>query len=152
MSYVNASTLHGPAMRVSADFSVCTFKGCHADPMEGLSAPLCAPHAKIITVQVLAMNEPAPRLDPVKTPKLAPTPGNVYIVQHGNRVKIGFSKQVKIRLKEIPHDTVLAIVPGDRRLEFAFHRKFQSIRTTGEWFEAHPELIAFAENLAKKAA
>jgi hypothetical protein len=109
-------------------------------------------HARYITVQVLAMQEPAPKREPVTKPKLDPTPGHVYIVQNGNRIKIGFSKQVDIRLQAIPHDTVLAIVVGDRRLEFAFHRKFQSIRTTGEWFEAHPELIAFAENLAKRAA
>lgn len=153
MSYVNASTLHGPAMRVSADFAVCTFKGCSADPMEGLGAPLCMPHARMITVQMLAMAEPAPKQDPVKTPRKATaTPGKVYIIQHGNRVKIGFTTQPTRRLADLPHDKVLAVIPGDRRLEHALLTKFKSIRTSGEWFEAHPELIAYAESLAKKAA
>lgn len=152
MSYANVTTLHGPPLRNHADFSVCTWKACNARPAEGLGAPLCMTHAKKFTAQVLAMHE-APRLIPEKKPvKKDPTPGRVYIVQHGNRIKIGFSKQVDIRLLAIPHERVLAIIPGDRRLEFALHAKFQSIRSTGEWFEAHPELIAFAENLAKKAA
>jgi hypothetical protein len=103
----------------------------------------------MIAVQVLAMAEPAPRAEP-KERKTDPTPGNVYIIQHGNRIKIGFTTQPKRRLADLPHDKVLALIPGDRRLEYAFHQKFNSIRTSGEWFEAHPELIAFAENLAKK--
>ncbi len=153
MSHVIDLPVNALPKRLTASFSVCTFKGCSKDPMEGLDAPLCHPHAKMITAQVLAMHEPAPRFEPVKPPsKKLPVPGSVYIIQHGNRVKIGFSSNVKQRLCDLPYERIIAIIPGDRRLEHALLTKFKSIRTSGEWFEAHPELIAFAESLAAKAA
>ena len=139
-------------MKVSANFSVCTYMDCDATPHPHFGAPLCLPHAKMIAVQSMTYAlPPEPERGEVSHYSKPATPGRVYVIQHGNRVKIGFTTQPTRRLADLPHDRVLALIPGDRRLESALHKKFQSIRTSGEWFEDHPELIAFAENLAKKA-
>lgn len=141
-----------PRHRVTADFAVCTYEGCDATPHPHFKAPLCMAHGKMIAVQAMTFALPAEEPFQQQERKPDATPGNVYIIQHGNRVKIGFTTQPKRRLSDLPHDRVIALIPGDRRLEHALLTKFKSIRTSGEWFEAHPELIAFAENLAKKAA
>ena len=128
---------------------------CDATPHPHFGAPLCLDHAKMIAVQSMTYALPAEN-DMRETERRdftkPATPGHVYIIQHGNRVKIGFTTQPARRLSDLPHDKVLALVPGDRRLEHALLTKFKSIRTSGEWFEDHPELIAFAKNLAAKSA
>jgi hypothetical protein len=153
MSQYKQFPLSAPPLAIKADFSVCTYDGCDANPSAHFGAPLCLLHGKMIAVQAMTLALPAeePR-SPQPRRKPDETPGSVYVIQHGNRVKIGFSKNVKVRLTNLPYERIIAIIPGDRRLEHAMLTKFKSIRTSGEWFEAHPDLIAFAESLARKAA
>lgn len=77
-----------------------------------------------------------------------PREGSVYFVRFGDRVKIGFSTDVRTRLVAIPHDEVLAVVPGTIRDEKRCHAAFADLRLTGEWFTAAPRLLDFAAALA----
>ena len=78
-----------------------------------------------------------------------PVVGVVYYVRLDRLVKIGFSRNFPERMKSVPHDTVLAIEPGDYSTERARHQQFEKYRAQGhrEWFHASPELLAHAEAL-----
>lgn len=54
-------------------------------------------------------------------------------------VKIGYSENVADRIRTLttahPHGVdLVALLPGDRSLEAAFHASFESSRLNGEWF------------------
>ena len=69
------------------------------------------------------------------TPIPAPIPESViYFIRFGDRVKIGYTTKLERRLKQLPHDEVLAVVPGSRDDERALHARFAAFRVTGEWF------------------
>jgi hypothetical protein len=73
--------------------------------------------------------------------------GHVYFIQLGNRIKIGHSIDVRRRLTEVPHEQVLATVPGSPRDEARCHAAFKHLRTSGEWFRAEPDLLEFIADL-----
>jgi hypothetical protein len=65
----------------------------------------------------------------------------VYYIRFGDRIKIGTSRNPKIRLGTLPHDEVLAFERGDRRLEQRRHHQFAEHRIAGtEWFHVHDAL------------
>jgi len=74
----------------------------------------------------------------------------VYYLQFGNRVKIGFSRNLANRMTIIPHDRLLAIEPGGRVVEARRHRQFAQLRITGEWFTAAEPLLSHADGLAEQ--
>lgn len=64
---------------------------------------------------------------------------SVYFVLQTNTVKIGFTKDVRARLKGLQTSTsirlsLLGEVDGDRALERAIHRRLVQHRVVGEWF------------------
>lgn len=72
----------------------------------------------------------------------------VYYIRFGDRVKIGTSMNPRQRLSTLWHDEVLAFERGDRLLERARHRQFESVRLgRSEWFSASPELEAHIDTL-----
>ena len=81
--------------------------------------------------------------------------GFVYFVQgeSGGAVKIGFSKNPEIRIKELQTgypDTlkILCLIPGNEQTEKRFHKQFDNYRLNGEWFE--PVQDVFDEMKFKK--
>lgn len=58
----------------------------------------------------------------------------VYYAARGDRIKIGCTSDLKQRWTALRQPNVLAVEPGDFKLERARHREFGSIREEGEWF------------------
>lgn len=102
----------------------------------------------------------------IKDPKITPTSppvenknkkGFVYYIQEemdGN-IKIGWSEDPLKRLSE--HQTsnsrelrMLVYVKGDKDYEKEIHRKFQSSKTTGEWFKPDKRLLVHIEKERSK--
>ena len=82
-----------------------------------------------------------------------PTPGFVYFAHFpgSHRLKIGFSTRVKGRLLELATNAcesprLLAVVPGNRKLEVEALKALGAFRMRGEWFSYTPQC---AEALAK---
>lgn len=67
-----------------------------------------------------------------------------------NKIKIGFSNDVKNRLKQLqtscPFELkVLLLIEGDEAKEKELHIKFKKYRVNGEWFEHVEQLTKFIE-------
>jgi Meiotically up-regulated gene 113 len=72
----------------------------------------------------------------------------VYFAQAGDRVKIGTTTNLPVRLKAIisysGHDPqILLVVPGGRTEERQVHELFRKDRIRGEWFTMSPRLMEF---------
>jgi hypothetical protein len=63
-------------------------------------------------------------------------PGWIYYIQVVDRIKIGYTVDLKRRLKQYPPDTpLLAMHPGTKQLESEMHAKFSGSKAAGrEWF------------------
>lgn len=70
----------------------------------------------------------------------------VYFARLGDLIKIGRSRDPVARAEQL-NATLLALMPGGRKLESTLHRKFAAHRESGEWFRVQPELLAFIEEL-----
>lgn len=68
--------------------------------------------------------------------------GFVYYIRIGERIKVGYSVDVRRRMRAYPPESaLLAIEPGDRDLETERHRQFSASRTHGrEWYTLTPDL------------
>lgn len=63
----------------------------------------------------------------------------VYLIEHENKYKIGFSRDINKRMKSFNTShaipcKIIGIAPGDLPLEGALHNKFKDYRLNGEWF------------------
>lgn len=67
----------------------------------------------------------------------------VYYMQVGNRVKIGFTTNLRTRMDAIMPEALLAVEPGDRAVEQARHRQFRDLRVAQnrEWFRMADSLL-----------
>lgn len=82
----------------------------------------------------------------------------VYFIQSGiaGPIKIGYtatSVEKRVASLQTAHPEelrVLAIIVGGRDVEAGFHERFALFRKAGEWFEPHPEILAFLSTVAKK--
>ena len=83
-------------------------------------------------------------------PKVPLRPAVVYYMLFGDRIKIGTTRNVMQRMREVPNDRVLVTEPGDFHLEAVRHNEFKSARIKGEWFRQSPELLAHIEVLKEK--
>ncbi len=60
----------------------------------------------------------------------------VYYLRLDNRLKIGTTANPRRRFSQLPHDEVVALERGDRRLEQCRHLEFAELRLgTSEWFD-----------------
>jgi len=135
----------------------CCYPECYSAPSDMLALPLCERHALKVYREVkliLAMADPTaavlaslPKPDEPRTAVQKLTPGEVYFVRFGDRIKIGFSTNVKTRMKAVPHDAILATMPGTPAVESRMHKRFAHLRITGEWFRPGPDLMAFIDSL-----
>lgn len=83
--------------------------------------------------------------------------GRVYFIRDGAAIKIGFSDQVKRRLRGLQtghHATLelLGSVSAGALDDLSIHARFAHLRIRGEWFRAEPELMAFIEELRESGA
>ena len=75
----------------------------------------------------------------------------VYFIYDLSKIKIGYSKNPKQRLKCLKTAIsngkliLLGTIHSDMNLEKELHRKFDYIRVpnTREWFQVHPDLIDY---------
>ena len=65
----------------------------------------------------------------------AATFGFVYFIKFGDRIKIGYSRDWRRRVSQLPHDEVLGVMQGGMSHEQNLHAQFSRYRITGEWFE-----------------
>lgn len=74
----------------------------------------------------------------------------IYFIRAGGMIKIGFSLEVRQRLKELQTAQpvrleLLGVMAGDSDAERTLHERFAFCRQTGEWFSAVDELMLFIE-------
>jgi hypothetical protein len=140
---------------------VCCWPECD-EPSVDESVPLCQLHhlAAWRTFEKMALwplqEVRRAILDrPPSAPRPAPdrpnreTVGLVYFLRLGNRVKIGFTRNIGSRLAVLPHDEVLGVAVGGFADEKRCHDAFAHLRTTGEWFKAEPDLLAFIADVTE---
>lgn len=89
--------------------------------------------------------------------EFADSAARVYAIRNrGNGcIKIGWAIDPKKRIKELAtaHSErldLLGSVRGGRALEKALHYHFGDHRTNGEWFNPHPDIIAWVEQCLEK--
>lgn len=76
----------------------------------------------------------------------------VYYVRRGDRIKIGTTINLILRMRELRPDELLAVEPGGRALEQRRHREFAAMRVTprGEWFhDTHVLRAHIADTIAE---
>jgi hypothetical protein len=158
----------------STEWNRCTAQAesgnfCDDPAMDGAPFPLCIPHGaqilRFMQGQIAAV-EAAPvdiRLavlshtfdrtthQPTKV-KYAPDPV-VYYVQIDQHVKIGYSSNLRQRLKSYPlNRRLLATEPGDENTESVRLNEFAEHRAMGrEWFYPAPRLLGHINRLRKSA-
>jgi hypothetical protein len=78
-----------------------------------------------------------------RAPGAAGPRGLIYFLQFADRIKIGFTTDLAKRRKSIPHDDLLATIPGTMSDEKRLHREFADDRIKGEWFRSSERLLAY---------
>jgi hypothetical protein len=78
-------------------------------------------------------------------------PAVVYYMRLGNRVKIGWSSNLAVRVATIQPEEVMATEDGGQKLEARRHKEFADLRVSGEWFRLEEPLIAHIEALQRRA-
>lgn len=73
----------------------------------------------------------------------------VYYLRFGDKVKIGTTSNLTRRLREVPHEEVLAVEQGNITLEEMRHEEFAALRVhnRSEWFRATEELLVHCQML-----
>lgn len=84
--------------------------------------------------------------------KKRPRPGFVYFIRFGNQIKVGFTTNVEQRMRDLPHEEILGVVPGTLEDEAAWHKMLAEYRTVGEWFRAEPEVLDALERVVSAQA
>jgi len=85
----------------------------------------------------------------------APLPNTwVYFIQAGDDgpIKIGITKNVESRRAGLQPGSpivlsLLCAIPGTRANERMLHKHFADDRLHGEWFNPHPELLEYIDDL-----
>lgn len=71
----------------------------------------------------------------------------VYLIEHENKYKVGFSRNINKRIKSFNTShaipcKIISIIPGDSSLESFFHKRFSINRIKGEWFLKKPGILS----------
>jgi hypothetical protein len=133
----------------------CVFPQCESPQTDKLRLPMCGHHiikthrlANMMVADLVPKTvEPAARARPM----YSSTSGLVYFLRFGDLIKIGFTTNLRQRLSSIPHDEVLATVPGTMRDEKHFHQRFAHLRHAREWFRPGDDLLAYIESIREAA-
>jgi len=131
----------------------CCHPTCRAEPWPDAPMPICGHHYAALIRHYQQMmqdhrGDHARAILDVVTVQQAQVTGTpqVYFIRFGQRVKIGFSANVRERLKALPHESVLKVIPGAPADERRWHAQWQHLRVTGEWFELTDELMSAIDN------
>lgn len=76
----------------------------------------------------------------------------VYYLRFDRLCKIGVTTDLDQRLRNVPHDELLATEPGDANLERFRHRQFQSLHYNREWFRYEGALVKHVDRLKESVA
>ncbi|WP_327582461.1 GIY-YIG nuclease family protein [Nonomuraea sp. NBC_00507] len=87
-------------------------------------------------------------------------PEYVYFIKRDGLIKIGWTTNIRSRMKALRPDEVLHVQPGTQKDEAALHRAFRHLRVgteTGgrrlrEWFQPGDDLVAYIELRRQLAA
>ncbi|TPM53286.1 GIY-YIG nuclease family protein [Mesorhizobium sp. B2-2-4] len=90
---------------------------------------------------------------PPPIPKRQPPPaehGHIYFMKAGNAVKIGRSANLRSRFKSLQTGSaeearIVKVLPGGKRREKEFHKRFSEYRLRGEWFDLRGALAKYLE-------
>jgi len=148
--------------RETADVTRCVWPGCELSLQHYRIGPLCAPHANDVA-EALAAARAAPITNAqvaaefrrqseraaaeARARSRATAPGWIYYLRIGDRIKIGYSRDVKRRMRAYPPDSkLLAVHPGTPQMETEMHQRFAGSRAAGrEWFN---ETVDLREHIA----
>lgn len=140
----------------------CSFPYCRSDaPPQLVDLPICARHAQEVYLAVHDLAQRvtlqdriavAPRGSGRAKPGWGMRPGVVYFMRFGYLIKIGFSANLKQRIKDLRPDEVLLTMPGTMQDEKALHERFRRLRERNELFLPGPELTDFIEARKAEAA
>ena len=136
----------------------CIYERCERPRSDRISEPLCAHHARRVYLAVKDLVEAADWVQAsqsARPPREGSRPrnyrgevGSVYFAKCGDLIKIGFSTNVRQRMRALGADELLASVPGTREDEKALHAKFGRAWDHGEYFRRTPALLAYIEGIA----
>lgn len=142
---VPATSQHHPRATVglSEIDTGCCAPQCSAPSLEDAPFPICATHyieiARHWDSQKVGFR---PSGENAQAPESSIAPlGCAYFLRLGDWVKIGHTRDLRRRRREVPHDELLATIPGGQETERDWHRRFDYLRRQGEWFTATPELL-----------
>lgn len=76
----------------------------------------------------------------------------VYYMRVGDRVKIGWTTNLKSRLAALAPEELLAIERGGAGVEKDRHLQFESLHTVGEWFRYESHLVEHINWLVQVSA
>lgn len=127
---------------------------CNRDVPAGSPITACLDH---LSEAQRYMDEQANRVRSGEAHRMArsvPTPEKptfVYYFKFGDRIKIGFSKDLKNRVTGVPCEEVLAVEPGSRDLEQMRHKQFDADRIyrNREWFRPSDALLSHIQMLVE---
>lgn len=71
----------------------------------------------------------------------------VYYFRVGNRIKIGYTSDIRQRAKYLAPEEILGWEPGGAELERRRHQQFHVYRTAHEWFVDCPAIRAHIDSL-----
>lgn len=140
-------------------YDVCCWPECDQPSGTG-DVPLCQRHhmqawrtfEKMALWPLREMREDAlsRALQHASEPRSRSTePGYVYFARFGDRIKIGFTTNLKQRMGNIPHDQMIGSVPGTMSDEKRCHAAFEHLRIVGEWFEPGQDLLDFIDEVSQ---
>lgn len=78
--------------------------------------------------------------------------GVIYFVDCGPAIKIGFTTVIDDRLTEArtwSDPVVLAVIPGNERMEKNLHRRLKNLQIRREQFKPDPRLFALADDMVR---
>ena len=135
----------------------CFYPECHASRSLKVDQPICDSHLASIYRSVSDLFKDLDRHsdDVVSDSQLRrrnpyAEVGVVYFMRFGDRVKIGFTTNLRDRLRAVPNDELLGSMPGSRHTERKTHSHFAHLRIKGEWFSMGDDLLEFIAGLDKK--
>jgi hypothetical protein len=133
---------------------------CERPVWTSIMYPFCERHAIAITKEVLITGglpglvragERTPRRPSrLGKPHILNHSGVVYFADCENLIKIGFSTNVRQRMKQIGGRLIVA-TPGTKDEERALHHRFGEYWVRGEYFSRGPKLMAYVDTLVDAA-
>jgi hypothetical protein len=123
----------------------CCWPDCEWPATEPPQVPLCRRH--LFKAFHFVSDEIQTNARMTASPRVSRGDGQVYFIRFGNRIKIGFTKNLPGRLADLPHDEVLAVMPGGLADEARCHAAFAHLRETGEWFRPEKDLLDFIADI-----